>query len=76
MEKYRVPIETLEELRSEVMRLVNAAGAEGNKTPAFQLLDVIDEGIRQLIVAAEAGADAHPYYRENLENARRLLRFT
>jgi len=75
MGKYFTQIEIIERLRDEVIRLATAAGAEGNNTPALRWLDDLDEGIRHLIVAATAGADAHPYYRNNLDKARQLLGF-
>jgi cation transport regulator ChaC len=65
--------ELVERIKNEASRLAMAAGGEGNNTTIFQYLQHLEEGLRHLTVAAQWGADAHPFVSENLSEAERLL---
>jgi alkyl hydroperoxide reductase subunit AhpF len=51
----RIPL--LEELKSEVLRLVHASGAEGNNTPVFDQIRTLEEALRFLLAIANWASD-------------------
>jgi len=73
MTQKQTTFKIVDEIRREAVRLVAAAGGEGNNTTIFQHLQHLESGLRHLTVAAQWGADAHSFVAENLSEAERLL---
>lgn len=51
----KIPL--LEELKSEVLRLVHASGAEGNETPVFDQIRKLEEALAFLLALANWATD-------------------
>jgi hypothetical protein len=56
----QVTFQLVERVKNEATRLAAAAGAEGNNSPIFQLVEDLEKGLRHLLAVAQWGVDAHP----------------